>query len=70
MARAAHETVRVQIQALPEQFQRVLLLSCLEELPYEEISHRLRIPIGTVRSRLFRGRRLLRAVLSGMLTAA
>jgi DNA-directed RNA polymerase specialized sigma24 family protein len=52
--------------ALPEQFWRVMFLSCREELPYEEISHRLQIPIGTVRSRLFRGRRLLRAALSGM----
>jgi RNA polymerase sigma-70 factor, ECF subfamily len=70
LARVADETVRSQIQALPEPFQRVMLLSCLEDLPYDEISHRLRIPIGTVRSRLFRGRRLLRDALSSQNTAA
>jgi RNA polymerase sigma-70 factor (ECF subfamily) len=70
LARVADETVRSQIQALPEPFQRVMLLCCLEDLPYDEISHRLRIPIGTVRSRLFRGRRLLRDALSSLCTAA
>jgi RNA polymerase sigma-70 factor (ECF subfamily) len=70
LARVADETVRSHIQALPEPFQRVMLLSCLEELPYEEISHRLRIPIGTVRSRLSRGRRLLRTALSSLYTVA
>jgi RNA polymerase sigma-70 factor, ECF subfamily len=70
LARVADETVRSQIQALPEPLQRVMLLSCLEDLPYDEISDRLRIPIGTVRSRLFRGRRLLRAALSSQYTAA
>jgi hypothetical protein len=48
----------------------VMRLFCLEELAYEEISDRLRIPIGTVRSRIFRGRRLLRAALASLCPAS
>jgi RNA polymerase sigma-70 factor, ECF subfamily len=70
LAHVARETVRSQIQALPEKFRAVMRLLCLEGLAYEEISGRLRIPIGTVRSRIFRGRRLLRAALSSSFTAA
>ena len=70
LAHVARETVRSQIHSLPEEFGTVLRLLCLEGLPYEEISRRLRIPIGTVRSRIFRGRRLLRAALASMCPAA
>ncbi len=38
----------------------VLLLYALSDLSYEEISDALEIPVGTVRSRLFRARRILR----------
>ncbi len=37
----------------------MVVLSDAEELPYGEISELLGIPMGTVKSRLFRGRRLL-----------
>jgi RNA polymerase sigma-70 factor, ECF subfamily len=70
LAHVARETVRSQIQALPEEFRAVMRLLCLEGLAYEEISGRLRIPIGTVRSRIYRGRRLLRVALSSSFTAA
>jgi RNA polymerase sigma factor (sigma-70 family) len=43
----------------------VLLLYAWEELSYEEISHALQIPIGTVRSRLARARSHTRARLEG-----
>ncbi|MEX1258599.1 MAG: sigma-70 family RNA polymerase sigma factor [Gemmatimonadota bacterium] len=47
------------IDALPEEYRDVVILSDLEELAYDEISGVLDIPLGTVKSRLFRGRRTL-----------
>lgn len=43
------------IEALPEEFRTTLVLSDLEGLSYEEIAEQLGIPVGTVKSRLFRG---------------
>ena len=51
------------IQALPEEFGSVAALFFLEELSYPEISELLRIPVGTVRSRLHRGRKMLQKTL-------
>jgi len=48
---------------LPESFREVLLLIDIEELSYEEAAAALACPVGTVRSRLFRGRRQLYASL-------
>ena len=48
---------------LPERFQEVIMLCDVEELTYKEIADALRIPLGTVMSRLHRGRALLRAEL-------
>ncbi|HEX3928332.1 MAG TPA: sigma-70 family RNA polymerase sigma factor [Gemmatimonadales bacterium] len=47
------------VDALPEEFREVLVLSDMEELPYAEIASALDIPVGTVKSRLFRARRIL-----------
>lgn len=51
------------ISALPEKFKSVIVLRDVQELPYEEIAEALRVPIGTVRSRLHRARVLLFAKL-------
>jgi RNA polymerase sigma-70 factor, ECF subfamily len=51
------------IQALPEEFAGVTALFFLEELSYPEISSLLGIPVGTVRSRLHRGRKMLQKTL-------
>lgn len=48
---------------LPEVFREVVALVDLEDLSYEEASEVLGVPKGTVRSRLFRGRRLLQETL-------
>jgi RNA polymerase sigma-70 factor (ECF subfamily) len=51
------------ISKLPEDFRTVVILSDIEGLTYEEIADFVDCPVGTVRSRLHRGRKLLRAQL-------
>ena len=48
------------IARLPADQRAVLLLVTLEEMSYEDVARTLGIPIGTVMSRLYRGRRLLK----------
>ena len=50
---------------LPEMFRTVVVMCDIEELTYEEIAELLDCPIGTVRSRLHRARKILAATLSG-----
>ena len=45
---------------LPEEFRTALLLSDLEGFPLDEIAEIMGTPVGTVKSRIFRARRLLR----------
>ena len=47
------------IDQLPEQFRETVVLSDVEGMSYEEIARVLDVPVGTVKSRLFRARRLL-----------
>jgi RNA polymerase sigma-70 factor (ECF subfamily) len=54
------------LAALPEEFRVVVVLSDIAEQSYEEIARALHVPVGTVRSRLHRGRRLLRTALAGV----
>jgi RNA polymerase sigma-70 factor, ECF subfamily len=57
--------VRQSLRALPRNFAIVVLLADLEGFAYREIAGILEIPVGTVMSRLYRGRRMLeRALLS------
>ncbi len=51
--------VRSALDRLPEAFRAALWLVDVEELTYEEAAQALGCPVGTVRSRLFRGRKLL-----------
>ena len=55
---------------LPQQFAEVVMLSDVQEFSYKEIQETLGIPIGTVMSRLSRGRQLLRAELADLATRA
>lgn len=56
------------LERLPEEQRAVLLLVALEEMTYEEVASTLGIPLGTVMSRLARGRERLRQILAGQAT--
>ena len=62
------EDMLAALRGIPEVYQDIILLSDVEELTYKEIAAVLKIPIGTVMSRLHRGRMLLRQNLSSMST--
>ncbi len=51
------------LEDLPEDFRTVVLLCDIEDFTYEEIANMLDVPIGTIRSRLHRGRNLLKSQL-------
>lgn len=51
------------LMRLPEDFRTVVLLCDVEGYTYEEIANMLDVPIGTIRSRLHRGRNLLKSEL-------
>ena len=57
------ERITEAIGALPEEYRTAVVLSDLEGLPYAEIAELMEVPVGTVKSRLFRGRRQLQQVL-------
>jgi len=57
------EEVLRAIDDLPEDFRTAVVLSDVEGLSYQEISDMVGVPVGTVKSRLFRGRRQLQKVL-------
>ena len=54
------DEVAAALDSLDNEFRDAVLLADLEELSYKEISDLLGCPIGTVMSRLYRGRSLLR----------
>ena len=54
------DEITISINALPIDFRTVLLLCDVEGFTYEEISKIIDVPIGTVRSRLFRARNMLK----------
>lgn len=58
------EEIRLAFKELPEPFRIAVLLSDVEGLTYREIAEVLNVPLGTVMSRLSRGRRMLRAKLA------
>jgi RNA polymerase sigma-70 factor (ECF subfamily) len=52
------------MEALPEVFRSAVVLRDLEDFTYDEIARILEVPVGTVMSRIHRGRALLRAALT------
>ena len=61
LAQLQAEDVREALNALPDTFRLPVILADLEGFRYQEIARILDIPLGTVMSRLYRGRRMLRA---------
>lgn len=57
------DDVQEALRRLPEDFRTAVVLCDVVGLSYEEISDAISVPVGTVRSRIHRGRRLLRAAL-------
>ena len=55
------------VAALPPKLRAVFLLRHLDDLSYEEIAAAAGVPLGTVKTHLFRARAQLRAALSGYL---
>lgn len=63
LGKLGEEHVRDAISALPEEFRVVAALYFVEDFSYEEIALVLNKPVGTVRSRLHRGRKMLQKAL-------
>jgi RNA polymerase sigma-70 factor (ECF subfamily) len=59
IGRLAEADVAAALASLPDEFRAVCTMYFMDDFSYEEIADMLDIPIGTVRSRLHRGRRLL-----------
>lgn len=64
------EDMLLAFKQIPQQFAEVVMLADVYEFSYKEVHEALGIPIGTVMSRLNRGRRLLRTHLSSFAPAA
>ena len=64
------EEILTALRGIPEPYQDIILLCDVEEMTYKEIASALAIPLGTVMSRLHRGRSLLRQQLAGTSVAA
>jgi RNA polymerase sigma-70 factor (ECF subfamily) len=62
--RIAREQILRALNALPADYRAAVLLADVDEFSYKEIAGMLDVPIGTVMSRLSRGRKLLRGQLS------
>ena len=58
------EDLLAALDSIPPQYQQVMLLCDVQEMTYKEIAAALDVPIGTVMSRLHRGRELLRVALT------
>jgi RNA polymerase sigma-70 factor (ECF subfamily) len=68
--RILDQDLKKAIDNLPEEFRMAVLLSDVQNFSYQDIADILSIPIGTVRSRLWRGRRLLQNILWDQAVAA
>jgi RNA polymerase sigma factor (sigma-70 family) len=60
------EEVQQALDALSDEFRATILLADVEEMSYEEIAVTMQIPVGTVRSRIHRGRTQMRKTLESL----
>jgi RNA polymerase sigma-70 factor (ECF subfamily) len=63
LGRMTEEQIGEALGELPDDFREACALYFLEDMPYQEIAEVLGCPVGTVRSRLHRGRKLLQKAL-------
>jgi RNA polymerase sigma-70 factor (ECF subfamily) len=61
--RSVSDEVQLALESLPDDFRTAVVLCDIEGLSYKEIAEIMECPVGTVMSRLFRGRRLLQSSL-------
>jgi len=62
-------TVRRALAQIPDAFRSAVILRDLEGLSYEEVAEVLEVSVGTVKSRILRGRRLLKEILNPLVRA-
>ncbi len=65
-ARLLSGSIVEELDRIPEEYRLAVTLCDMEELSYEEAAAAMDVPIGTVRSRLYRGRQMLRERLAGL----
>ena len=58
------DNIKGALEALPDDFRMVILLSIVEGFSYKEISKIINCPVGTVMSRIYRGRKMLKEKLA------
>jgi RNA polymerase sigma-70 factor (ECF subfamily) len=58
------DDIQAALATLPEEFRVPVVLCDVADQSYEQIARSLGIPVGTVRSRIHRGRRMLRSLLT------
>jgi RNA polymerase sigma-70 factor (ECF subfamily) len=56
-----------EVDRLPPEYRLAVILFDIEELSYEEAAFAMEVSVGTAKSRVHRGRRILRARLAGMM---
>ncbi len=65
MRNERNSLIKRAIDSLPEKYKTVIYLRHSDELSYEEIAEMLKVPIGTVKARIFRAREMLNRFLKG-----
>jgi len=66
-SRELRQVVQDALQKVPEVYRAAVILRDLDGLSYEEVGEVLDVSVGTVKSRMIRGRRLLREILDPIL---